>query len=393
MEYREIKAPTYKDAIDQIKKEYGNRARIIKKTDETEGGFLGIGKKRYVKVTISITENDLLDNYRKNLGISKLHKENEEENKIDINKFTPREESLTMSLLMEKINNIEKVIQKNNVETKREDTNSNIYELKEILKENEFSDDFINNTVKNIQDNLSLSKIEDRNELHNYVYDLIKNKLIFDNSFKQIDDRKKVLVLVGPTGIGKTTTITKIAAMSLIKEKIKVELITIDGFRLGAVYQLQNYADIMKVPFNTAEDRMELQKQIDLSDASLVLVDTIGRSQKDELNIVKMKQVLEIRNANVEFVLVISATIKAREVERVFKSFDLFDFKNVIITKLDESETMGAILSEIILRNKGIMYLTNGQRVPNDIEKANAFNIMSKIKGLDIEVHLKNTVY
>jgi flagellar biosynthesis protein FlhF len=198
---------------------------------------------------------------------------------------------------------------------------------------------------------------------------------------------KRIVVLVGPTGVGKTTTIAKIAA-NAIREKLKVELITIDGYRIGAKYQLEKYAEYMRTPVSGVEDNLELQKLIDLSDADLILIDTIGRSAADEINLVKMKQMLKIERYKPDYILTISSSVKPREVKRIFKNFSIFDYNSVIITKLDESETIGAVINESITYNKSIMYCTTGQRVPNDIEKATKINIMEKIKGLDINVYL-----
>lgn len=390
MEYRTINAPTIEEAKNQIRKEYGNRARILKTENKYEGGFFGIGKKRSVKVMICITDAELLDAYKRNLGIETPKKI---ENPIDknISVLTGKEESLSISLVMEKLNNLEKVIQKQSYE-KEETTHPNIIEIKEILKDNDFSDEFINDTIKSITENISLSKIEDRLELHHYVYDYIKSRIIIDTNFLFDHTKKTIFALVGPTGVGKTTTVTKIAANG-IKENLNVELITIDGFRIGAKFQLEKYAEIMGTPMRSVEENLELQKIVSLSSANLILIDTIGRSQKDEMNLLKMKQLLEIRNSDVYFVLAVSATTKARDVEKIFKSFDIFDYNSVIITKVDESESIGAILSSAVSRKKGVLYCTNGQRVPNDIEKANIFNLMSKIKGLEIEVHLQNSKY
>jgi len=237
-----------------------------------------------------------------------------------------------------------------------------------------------------------MTKIENRLDLHHFIFDYIRDRVKIDVDFKFEKGKKKVFVLVGPTGVGKTTTVTKIAAAA-IRDKIDVELITIDGYRIGAKYQLEKYAEIMNAPMSSVEDKLELQKLISLSTADLILIDTIGRSQTDELNLVKMKQMLDIKYAEFDFNLAISATTKPREVERIFKSFDIFDYKNVIITKMDESDIIGSIISAAHNRNKGIIFYTNGQRVPNDIEKATNFNILSKIKGFDPEVLLVNSKY
>ena len=128
-------------------------------------------------------------------------------------------------------------------------------------------------------------------------------------------------------------------------------------------------------------------------DANLILIDTIGRSAKDELNLVKMKQMLKFNRHNPEYILTISASTKAKEVQRIFKNFNIFGYNSVIVTKLDESDGVGAILNVAIDNKCGIKYYTNGQRVPNDIEKASAFNLMEKIKGLEMEVYLNNVDY
>ena len=129
---------------------------------------------------------------------------------------------------------------------------------------------------------------------------------------------------------------------------------------------------------------------VDLSDADLILIDTIGRSAKDEMNIVKMKQLLRFNRCDPEYVLTISASTKTSDIQRIFKNFDIFGYKSIIITKLDESDTIGSILSAAINKERGIRYYTDGQRVPNDIEKASHLNIMEKIKGLELEVYLSN---
>ena len=390
MQYREIKASTLEEAKYAIMKEYGDRARIIKTVSMAEGGFLGFGKKKSVKVLISITENELLESYKRNLGIPRLPKKEEPETQKP-GKLASREESLSLSLLMEKINNIENVIKKNSYE-KKDDLHPNIAEIKDILKENEFYDDFINEIEEDILNNLPVTRIENRIDLHGYVYDQIKSRIKINGSFKFEKEKKQVLVLVGPTGVGKTTTVTKIAAAA-IRDKVDVELITIDGYRIGAKFQLEKYAEIMNTPMNSVEDKLELQKIIALSDAELIVIDTIGRSQTDDMNIVKMKQMLDIKNVEITFVLAVSAATKPREVDRIFKSFDIFDYTSIIITKLDESDSIGAILCSSAKKNKDILFYTNGQRVPNDIERATEFNIMSKIKGLEPEVIFMNSKY
>ena len=386
MEYREIEAISIDEAKLKIKKEYGDRARIIKVVESSKGGFFGVGKKKFVRVLISVSDMDLLKKYKENMGIKNIHEKKNKLLKENSERYT--NESLSMSLVMEKLNNIENEIQKNGFE-KTESLHSNLLEVKEILKQNDFFDDFIDRLIENIRDNLSYSKIDDKIEVHKFVYDYIKKRLIISEDIQLKNSNKNILILVGPTGVGKTTTIAKIAA-NAIREKLKVELITIDGYRIGAKYQLEKYAEYMRAPMSGVEDNLGLQKIVDLSDADLILIDTIGRSAKDEMNIVKMKQLLRFNRCDPEYVLTISASTKTSDIQRIFKNFDIFGYKSIIITKLDESDTIGSILSAAINKERGIRYYTDGQRVPNDIEKASHLNIMEKIKGLELEVYLSN---
>jgi flagellar biosynthesis protein FlhF len=386
MEYREIEAPSYEAAFTKIKKLYGDNVKIINRKEINKGGFLGFGGKKFVKVTIGMSDADLLRKYKENLGIqNKFKTDNRIENNIAENKSIDNN-SITMSYVLEKLEKIEKGIDKKIF--KDEGLHPNLVELKDILLENEFFDDYVNELIEALQESLSYNKINDRLEVHKFAYDYIKGKLVTPVSGKKKIE-KSIYILVGPTGVGKTTTVAKIAA-NAIREKLSVELVTIDGYRIGAKYQLEKYAEYMRTPVSGVEDNVELQKIIDLSDADLILIDTIGRSAKDDMNLVKMKQMLKLVNHRPEFILTLSASVKPNEVKKIFKSFDMFEYSSVIITKLDESETIGAILNCAIDKKVEIKYITTGQRVPNDIEKATLDNLMSMIKGLDTEVYLTN---
>ncbi len=409
MKYDEIKAASYDEAYIEIRKKYGDNARIVKTFETKEGGFLGFGKKKYIRFLISIPDDEYLKIEKENfLNLSKNRNSVKQTNsqvspissiKENVNtsnsqptsKNVINHEAISLSLIMEKLNKMEKIIKESEL-NKNEELHPNLIEIKEILKQNEFYDDFINRVIKDLTDNLPLSKIEDRYELHQYVFDYIKKEMVAVEHYKFGVDKRKIIVLVGPTGVGKTTTIAKLAANAVI-EHYNVRLLTIDGFRLGAANQLEKYGDILKVDVSLVEDNMSLQRSIALSDADLILIDTIGRGQRDEINIAKMKQILDIRNYEVDFILTVSATTKPQEVKRIFKSFDIFDYKNVIITKYDESETIGAIINCCIDMKKGIMFISDGQRVPNDIKKAEVWDVLTKIKGLEPQVYLTSAKY
>jgi len=142
------------------------------------------------------------------------------------------------------------------------------------------------------------------------------------------------------------------------------------------------YAKILKADCAYADNAEELQSELAKTQSKYILIDTAGRSHNDEMNIVTMKTLLRSSRFNIRYLLVISATTKARDVKKIFKAFDTFDYDGVVITKVDESDTIGAILSEAMMRDKGVSFYTNGQNALRDIVKASHENILQLVNGL-----------
>lgn len=191
---------------------------------------------------------------------------------------------------------------------------------------------------------------------------------------------QRVVVLIGPTGVGKTTTIAKIAAnFSLIGAK-NVGLITVDTYRIAAVEQLKTYAEIIGIPVQVAYSPRELKDSIGkMKDRDLVLIDTAGRSQNNYLQIAELKNYLAGIDAEVH--LVISATTKAQDVDEIIKAFGQVSIDRVIITKLDETSTYGVILQTCERTRAPLSFVTTGQGVPEDIDVATNEKIAQLILG------------
>lgn len=179
-----------------------------------------------------------------------------------------------------------------------------------------------------------------------------------------------VWALVGPTGVGKTTTIAKLAACYAMKHRLKVGMITVDTFRMAAPEQLKVYGRIMDVPTCVASSPVELREAVEeLSDCELILVDTVGRSPADEENLVELASVL----AGVKDLvchLVLAAPTRDRDLREVARAFNRFDPQSLIFTKLDETSTLGPILNQMARESKPVSYLAFGQKVPDDLEEA-----------------------
>jgi flagellar biosynthesis protein FlhF len=178
-----------------------------------------------------------------------------------------------------------------------------------------------------------------------------------------------VVVLVGPTGVGKTTTIAKLAARAKLAEGRRIGLVTLDTFRIAAVDQLQKYAGIIGLPLAVAADPVELQaavKSLARDGAEVVFVDSAGRSQRDELKMAELREFLgALPGAEVH--LVLSTTTHPKTVRSVAERFTAAGYRRVILTKLDEAASFGALLEPLLGIGKPVSYITDGQNVPDDI--------------------------
>ena len=195
--------------------------------------------------------------------------------------------------------------------------------------------------------------------------------------------RTKYIFFIGPTGVGKTTTIAKIASTMKISKKTKVALITSDTYRIAAIEQLKTYANILGVPLKVIYSPEEMEKaKEELSDFDLVLVDTAGRSHNNHEQQEDIGNILRtIPEGEREVFLVLSATTKYRDLVNISKSYSEICKYNLIFTKLDETDTVGNIFNIHILTGAPLSYTTWGQNVPDDIGKIDAQKIAKQLLG------------
>lgn len=188
---------------------------------------------------------------------------------------------------------------------------------------------------------------------------------------------QRVVAVVGPTGVGKTTTIAKLAGQSRHAGGLRVALVNLDTYRIGAVAQMQIYADLLGVPLHVARNPAELAAALQASrDADLVLVDSTGRSPSHREGIAAVRACLRtIPDAEVH--LVVSATTKGSDLEETMLRFRPLAFQSLLITKLDEARSAGPLLGLALDRDLPISYLTTGQEVPDDLEAATPHGLAS----------------
>lgn len=190
------------------------------------------------------------------------------------------------------------------------------------------------------------------------------------------------VALVGPTGVGKTTTIAKIASLGILEKRLRVGLINLDSYKVAAADQLATYAKIMNVPFRSVTTREELQQAVyDFASLDLVLIDTTGRSQKDQESLLQLRHMLASIEG-VQTALLVSATTKDTDITEVVTRFKIFNPVGLVFSKLDETSLYGCIYNVHKRSGLPLLYFTVGQRVPEDIEKASAERIADLVLDL-----------
>lgn len=181
-------------------------------------------------------------------------------------------------------------------------------------------------------------------------------------------DGRKIVAFIGPTGVGKTTTIAKLAAKFAIQDGYQVALVTADTYRISAVEQLKTYSDIMGMPIHIVYDGDELKKVLNSNkDKQLILIDTAGRSPHNSDQIEELQSLLQI-DETIEKYLVLSATTKYKDALDIVKKFSVCSPDKVIFTKIDETRNIGTIINLLHQFPLSLSYVTNGQNVPDDIE-------------------------
>lgn len=204
----------------------------------------------------------------------------------------------------------------------------------------------------------------------------VLNRISIDGEDNNCKERK-IYSFIGPTGVGKTTTLAKLAALNTVQRGKKAALITLDTYRIAATAQLQTYARIMDLPLEVAINRNELKEAIRKHrDCDRIFIDTAGRSPNKNGDINELKSIFNI-DEDIHSFLVLSATTQYQNMINAARRFDELSFKSFIFTKLDESGDPSAMINFLVSKQKPVSYFTAGQNVPEDIEIASRKKLAS----------------
>lgn len=401
---KKFEAQTETEAVMKAKEELGPHAVVLNVKTVKQRGIMKLFKKDKVEITAALEEREFVQEINEKKPV--MPSESGQQKHIDV-KINDSESVKTNadSNLEKKLDNLSEMLKnqinenkddkKNSVgadvkdgeDPRQEAMNNNIKTLRLIynkLIDNEVDEKYANKLINEIES--SLKKESNIDSVLAGVYQKIILKLGEADTIN-LTDKQKIVFFVGPTGVGKTTTIAKIASKFKLNEHKKVAFITSDTYRIAAVEQLNTYANILDVPVKVVYTEEELKNGIaEFKDYDLILVDTAGRShknieQKDSV-IDLYKSVKNDENApDTEVYLVLSVTTKYRDLISIAKAYENLGNYKLLFTKLDETGALGNILNIKLLTGAPLSYTTAGQNVPDDIETINVQKLAKQLLG------------
>lgn len=354
MQIKTYKAPSMKEVLAQIKTEMGPHAVIVS-TRQVQDDTYGIMAKPVVEVTAAVDYDQMRTVTTKTPGPSKPSPVAAAAPAVDVNG-----DLIHMNAEITELKGMmQALLRQNGVEVKREDP------LRETLVAKGIRPALIDRILAKLGQQASLATVK-----------ALLHKVVRTDP----QTTQPIRIFLGTTGVGKTTTIAKLAARAALNEGQRVALVTLDTYRIGAVEQGRIYAKILGVPFVSVSTPDEFRRAIvQYRTMDLILVDTVGRAPTSDESIAQLGQYCEGLPL-AKFLLMPVAT-RDTEMERITQAFAPLGIDRMIFTKADEAVVAGTVISHNLLFRTPIAYITNGQRVPEDIVAADPEQIITMCLG------------
>jgi len=399
MKIKKVKASSEQEAINKVKAEIGPDALILNIKKVQSRGIFGFLKRPMVQVTAAydIKQNKDLAKESPEEVIKQPQPDKQEpsleQNKAAIEQVL-RDKRITDQ--QTKIENLEKML---SIMSKRLQAseysayNTRTYDnsVLQVFYEALTSQGVLDSIARAILDDVMMT-VDDSENLDislvsKKVYGRIIGILGKPEPITKNEKGAKFIFFIGPTGVGKTTTIAKLASTLILQENVKVGLITADTYRIAAVEQLKVYAEILDIDIEVVYERQDFVQSISIMQEKkdIVFIDTAGRSHKSVENLVDLRELTSCINESEKF-LVISVTTKYEDLVNIIATFsDIADVK-LIVTKFDETTCYGSIFNICYTVGKKISYVTYGQNVPDDIELMQPEKIAKSLLGLEVDL-------
>lgn len=384
------------------KEELGKDAIVMNIKTISPKGIYKLFRKSVVEITAAVDENIIYKNDKQRSATAttatqplrpKLTDVIYDDTKENVSEVVRGEATTSPSAIEMKLNNLQSLLEKQMLEKEKAGTqeksdakvmemNKNLACIQLIYNQlvaNEVDEKYANQIITEIEGNLK--KDASMDNILASIYQKIILKLGQPKMIELNGKVPKFVFFIGPTGVGKTTTIAKIASKFKVNDKAKVAFMTADTYRIAAVEQLRTYANILGIPLKViySEDEMKHAKE-EFADYDLVFVDTAGRShrnleQRDDIE----NLINSIPEDEREIYLVLSATTKYRDLIKITEAYSEIINYNLIFTKLDETNSIGNLFNIRMLTEAPLSYATFGQNVPDDISRVDAQNIAKQL--------------
>ena len=389
---KKFQGATEQEALQLAKQELGKDVIITHIKSIKPRGIYRLFKKPLVEITAAVDEE------RERVFEKKNYQQIAEEIKKNPFEFRPNKEEEKSSAIEQKLDSLQSMLEKQLkeqqsviVEKEKEKELPAVEEpsaamvcvqmIYNQLINNEVEEVFANKVIAEIEQSLKPDATVDN--ILSTVYQKLVLKLGETKELSLEAGKTKYIFFIGPTGVGKTTTIAKLASTLRLSRKAKVALFTADTYRIAAVDQLRSYATILGIPLRVIYSEAEIKDAVkEYKDYDVILIDTAGRShksreQRDDIE----KLLLAIPEESREIYLVLSATTKYKDLVKITETYSSIAKYNLIFTKLDETGGIGNIFNIKMLTGAPLSYITIGQNVPDDITKINPQAIAKQLLG------------
>ena len=400
MRIKKFEADTLQEALSRVKKDFGAEAVILHTKKYKKGGIFGLFGRETTEVTAGMDINVerpsfKQPSYERNTQSIPQYSQNQYPSK---NTQTPQPQiTPRMEPMVPVYNRVEDISMKNEnlarelsqgkvslsgyYKPARGESGtaapsgvalkSGIGRVQKLLIENGVEESLVYRTLQNINAQLTDVQINNKVFMEQYLYDYIANMVQVSGPIKTTPGTAKVIAFIGPTGVGKTTTIAKLAAKYALIEGKSVVMVTADTYRIAADLQLKKYGEIMGIPVEVVLTPDDFKKVINKHiDKDLIFFDTAGRSPRNRQHLAELKEFLEVQSP-IETHIVISSVMKYYDALSTINNFGLVPIHRMLFTKLDETKNYGMLLN-LSVGSGGIpiSFLTIGQNVPDDLEIA-----------------------
>jgi len=375
------------EALEQVKRQFGRGAVILNTRTATKGRFLGIGGRPYVEITAARSMSDLPPPLRRGTVLRRSGRGDRADGvALPMTSTSPGSAAAPAAdALLSEVGALKSLVGELVRETRQSRSQvapGELYEHYQTLVANRVAEELARRLIDDTRRQLTDQQLRDPAAVRGQLARSLAAMLPASGPIRAGTQEKPYIVaLVGPTGVGKTTTIAKLAANFRLREGRKVGLITIDTYRIAAVEQLRTYAQIIDVPLQVAMSPEQLREAVaQMSDCDLILIDTAGRSQRDAAKINDLSAFFSAVKPH-EVHLVLSAACGEGVLAETIERFSGVGVDRVIFTKLDEAVGFGVILNCLQKVKARLSYVTTGQDVPNDIEEGEGRSIAELILG------------